>query len=448
LFEKTFSGSVYLVKPVAKNAILHVVGNAAHLRSVDDERRRLIAENERYQEELEVRIAERTGELSKALVELQEFQAEIIRHERLNALSQLAAGICHDFNNVLMPILGLTGELVEHPEILEDREETLSLLKVILSASEDARSIVQRMREFYRPRDGMEMELVTVDALLHDVVELTRPRWEAQAQSEGRIIQVMCEAAQVREIVGNASQLREALTNLVLNASDAMSTGGTIRISATQEGATINLNVTDTGGGMPEAVCKRCLEPFFSTKGEHGTGLGLAMVHGIVKRHNGTVEIESELSKGTTVRIRLPLAEVAVTRSTADQTEAAAGGLLSVLVVDDEEWSRSLIARYLQDAGHGVELAENGTSGLKIASGKAFDMVITDRAMPDMSGDQLAMALKKRFPELPVLLLTGSILRPGEHTPAEVDAVLEKPVTQRELIEVVNRLAIAAGRKV
>ena len=192
---------------------------------------------------------------------------------------------------------------------------------------------------------------------------------------------------------------------------------------------------------MPEAIRKRCLEPFFTTKGERGTGMGLAMVHGIVNRHGGKLEIESETGKGTTVRIRLPLP------SRSDGEPRAEGpkqegrqATLRVLVIDDEEWSRALLAKYLREAGHSVELAEDGATGVAKAADTPFDLVITDRAMPGMSGEQVAVALKKQSPRVPVLLLTGDIMSTEESVANEVDEVLEKPITQRELAEVVSRL--------
>ena len=431
----------YLSKPVGKNAILRSVGNAAKVKAVDDERRRLEKENHHYQENLERLVEARTGELQQAVEDLKNAQNELIRHERLNALAQLAAGICHDFNNVLMPIRGLADFLVSHPETLDDREETMKLLRSIHSATDDAKEIVRRMREFYRPREALEMETLDIAELLNAVVELTRPKWETQAQSKGRSFRVLCDPTDVPEVTGNASQLREALTNLILNAVDAMPRGGTISLSTGHSDQGVTISVTDSGEGMPEAIRKRCLEPFFTTKGERGTGMGLAMVHGIVNRHGGKLEIESEMGKGTTVRIRLPLpsrraGEPRVEGPKQEDRQAT----LRVLVIDDEEWSRALLAKYLGEAGHSVELAEDGAAGVAKAADTPFDLVITDRAMPGMSGDQVAVALKKQSPRVPVLLLTGDIMNTAEITASEVDEVLEKPITQRELAEMVSRL--------
>ncbi|NQU39592.1 MAG: response regulator [Lentisphaerae bacterium] len=436
----------YLSKPIGKNAILRAVGNAAKVKALDDERRRLEGENRTYQENLEQLVDARTEELRRAMEELKNAQGELIRHERLNALAQLAAGICHDFNNVLMPIRGLSDYLVTHPETLDDKAEALRLLHMIHSATDDAKEIVKRMREFYRPRDVLDTGSVDLNELCLSVVELTRPRWETQARSQGRRIEVRCDARSAPEITGNASQLREALMNLVLNAVDAMPRGGTLSLTAEATSQSVRLSISDTGDGMEDEVCKRCLEPFFSTKGEHGTGMGMAMVHGIVSRHGGTLEIESVVSKGTTIRILLPLASPPPLPALPDApVPEGEQKPLSILVIDDEEWSRVLLDRYLKEAGHAVEWVPDGAAGVAKASGNHFDLVIMDGAMPGMNGEQAAVALKKQSPACPVLLLTGDLMSTETSVASEVDGVLAKPITQRELLEMVRRLTVGGA---
>lgn len=435
----------YLTKPIGKAAILRAVSNAARVKFLDDERRRLEAENRRYQEGLEKLVAERTGELEQAMSELKEAQGELVRHERLNALAQLAAGICHDFNNVLMPILGLADHLVSYPDILDDKEETAAILSNIMSAAEDAKEIVRRMREFYKPADELYAETLDLARLLSSTVELSRPRWEIQAQNEGRTIAVACNVGNVSTITGNAPQLREAFMNLMLNAADAMPEGGTIELTAQRENDAVIIRLSDTGTGMPVDIRRRCFEPFFSTKGEEGTGMGLAMVHGIISRHGGTIAIQSRIGQGTTFVIRLPLNAPVRTQPEGEVSKTlGATGPLRILVIDDEAWSRKLLAKYLRDEGDSVELAESGTEGLEKADLATFDLVITDRAMPEMRGDQVAIEMKAKLPNLPILLLTGDILRKGETINDAIDMILEKPVTQHEVVDAVHRL-VAMG---
>ena len=205
------------------------------------------------------------------------------------------------------------------------------------------------------------------------------------------------------------------------------------------------IRLSDTGTGMPVDIRRRCFEPFFSTKGEEGTGMGLAMVHGIISRHGGTIAIQSRIGQGTTFVIRLPLNAPVRTQPEGEVSKTlGATGPLRILVIDDEAWSRKLLAKYLRDEGDSVELAESGTEGLEKADLATFDLVITDRAMPEMRGDQVAIEMKAKLPNLPILLLTGDILRKGETINDAIDMILEKPVTQHEVVDAVHRL-VAMG---
>jgi len=227
---------------------------------------------------------------------------------------------------------------------------------------------------------------------------------------------------------------------------DAMPKGGTITLSTQEDidGATVS--IADTGMGMTPEERERCLEPFFTTKGEHGTGLGLAVVYGIVQRHRGTIEITSEKGVGTTFAIRFP--------ATAEAEEAAKPEIerldrtLRVLVVDDQEIICELIAEYLHTDGHSTACAFRGDEALEIFRKGTFDLVITDQAMPAMNGAQLAVAVKQHSPETPVILLTGfgdEMLAVGGHPPG-VDMVVGKPISHADLRQAVFQ-AFTAGKK-
>jgi CheY-like chemotaxis protein len=213
---------------------------------------------------------------------------------------------------------------------------------------------------------------------------------------------------------------------------DALPQGGTITLRTHSDSARVTLEVADTGMGMTEEVRRRCLEPFFTTKGDHGTGLGLSMVYGILQRHAGTIDIQSEVGKGTTFTIGLPH-HTGPLPSQADHVEPSVNPArsLRVLVVDDEPMVRKIIGEYLNVEGHAVEIATNGREGLERFQEAEFDVVLLDRAMPGMSGDQVAAAIKQLRPEMPVILLTGfgSMMQAAGETPPGIDLVLGKPVT-------------------
>ncbi|MEQ1859762.1 MAG: ATP-binding protein [Chthoniobacteraceae bacterium] len=384
------------------------------------------------------------AELEKALDDLKQTQQQIIQQERLRALGQMASGIAHDFNNALVPILGFAELLQLNSAILDDRPTALKYLEIIQTAAQDASSVVARLREFYRSRDHHEkFSAIDLTRLIEQAVSLTRPRWKDQAQAGGATIEVRTELAPIPAIAGDESALREVLTNLVFNAVDAMPGGGTITLRTHQLGGSAVIEVADTGTGMSDEVRQRCLEPFFSTKGDRGTGLGLSMVFGIIQRHSGMIDIRSEPGRGTTFVITLPFAQSSVTTH-AGPEPAEAMRSLRVLVVEDEPQVRELLAASLGADGHRVELAAHGIDGLKRFLDGTFDLVLTDKAMPGMSGDQLASAIKQIAPKMPIILLTGfgQFLNPEDYP--DVNVVAPKPISIPALREAIATALRAA----
>ncbi len=390
-------------------------------------------------EELEMRVAERTAELREA-------QAQIVQQERLRALGEMAAGIAHDFNNQLTAVLGFTELLLEHPENLADKERVARALQTINTAARDAAEVVRRLGEFYRPLEDAEtFALVNLRHLVEQVVSFTQPKWQQQAQSRGVDVKFETDLREVPLVSGNEAELREVLTNLIFNAVDALQSSGEITVRTYAIGVDVVLSVKDTGTGMTEEVRQRCLEPFFSTsclepffstKGEGGAGLGLSLAYGIIQRHRGTIRIESEVGKGTTVILQLPV-QVGQQREAPGTEVMAKSRALHVLAVDDEPLSLQVVAGYLAADGHTVETATNGQEALKVFQAGGFDVVITDRAMPVMNGDQLAAMIKETTPDTPVILLTGfgDMILARDESVGNVAVVVGKPVTLAALRE-------------
>lgn len=385
--------------------------------------------------------------LSDALTQLKRMQQQIIQHQRLSALGQMASGIAHDFNNALMPILGFSEALLTAPEILDDREEAISMLKDIHAAAKDATQAVRRLRDFYRPPDGDKYVSVNLNKLVETAIELTRPKWREEMAAQGFAIEVTKELSKVPSVNGNESQLREAFTNVILNSVDAMPEGGTITVRSRADRKWVTVEVADTGMGMNEEVRYRCFEPFFSTKGVHGMGMGLALVYGIIRQHGGTVEVQSEPDKGTSVMFRLPQQAAAPEEKAVEMAPLEALPPLHVLVIDDDPWSCEFVRRFLTAEKHSVEIAGTGKDGLEKFQKGTFDLVFTDRAMQDMSGDQVAAAIKETGRETPIILLTGfgDIMKEIGELPPGVDIILSKPVTEQELREAVVKV-VAHGQ--
>jgi PAS domain S-box-containing protein len=388
-------------------------------------------------------LRETNAQLARALEELQRAQAQLVQQERLRALGAMASGIAHDFNNVLAPLLGYSELLLYRPDLWQDLDRVTEFLELIHTSAQDAASIVSRLREFYREREASQpLQPIAADALLAQVVALTQPRWRDQALAEGREITVLTDVQPTPPVLIDEHDLREALINLVFNAVDALPTGGTITLRARGANGSVVLEVSDTGIGMTEEVRRRCIEPFFTTKSERGTGLGLAMVYGVVQRHGGRLEIESAPGQGTTVRIHLPAVQP-TTPTPATAAPPPAQRSLRVLVVDDEPGVRAVLTEYLTGDGHHVTPAANGDEGLALFQAGTFDLVITDLAMPGLTGDRLAAAIKAFSPHTPVVLSTGfgSSLAPSQGRPLAVDAVLPKPATLDALRQVIAAVA-------
>jgi len=380
--------------------------------------------------------------LSETLAELEATQQQVIQQERLRALGQMASGVAHDFNNALTPILGYTELLFRTPQTLDDKEKTMSYLKMMNTTAKDASSVVMRLREFYREREEDEIFVpVNFNRLVKQTIELTATRWKDQAQSNGITISLRTALQRVPLINGNESELRNMLTNLIFNAVDAMPKSGTITIRTSLDNDFVVLEVSDTGTGMTAEVKQRCFEPFFSTKEEGGTGLGLSMVHGIIRRHEGMIKIDSEPGEGTTVIIRLP---IRIEEQAEDEGQEAGviTRSLNILLVDDKPEVRDVITRYLRVDGHRVETAKNGREGLEAFYKGRFDLVITDRAMPDINGIELATLIKEIAPNKPIIMLTGfgDMMRVTGDIPASIDYLLNKPVMLNDFREALAKV--------
>jgi signal transduction histidine kinase/ActR/RegA family two-component response regulator len=397
------------------------------------------------------------SELERAYNELRQTQQTAMQQERLKALGQMASGIAHDVNNALSPIVGFADLMLQDEQNLTGDGQ--KYLKHIRTAGEDIAHIIERLREFYRRRDDHEsLQELNFSALVEQVVDMTRPRWRDIPQSRGATIELHLDLApDVPGLVGIESEMREALTNLVLNAADALPHGGkiavrtrTVRREATPNHQThstyVVAEVSDTGVGMNAETRKRCLEPFFSTKGKHGTGLGLSMVYGVMQRHEGSIEIESEPGQGTTVRLIFPVRKLVPTDAAA-KANGTKPKPLQILYIDDEPLLRELLKEMLERDGHAVQVSDDGHSGIETfrharKRGRPFDVVITDLGMPYLDGRQVAKVLKQESPVTPVIMLTGwgAIMKEDNALPDQVDGVLSKPPRSKELRETLCRL--------
>jgi PAS domain S-box-containing protein len=406
-----------------------------------------------------VALAAQQAELNEALrnayEDLRQSQQAVLQKARLSALGQMASGIAHDINNAISPAALYAETLLEREPGLSDK--TRNHLEIIARAIDDVAATVARMREFYRERQHQATLLpIELNPLVHQVIDLTHARWSDMPQQRGTSIELKLELAPALPLVmGIESEVREALINLIFNAVDAMPAGGalTVRTRADSLAKTVDLEVRDTGIGMDTETRQRCLEPFFTTKGERGTGLGLAMVYGVAQRHDAEIDIESAPGQGTTIRLRFQ-AQLADIAALPDIRPTTSVRHLRILVVDDDPMLIQSLHDTLKADGHDVVTAEGGKAGIAEfgaagASGSRFDVVITDLGMPNVDGRQVAAAIKKASPATPVILLTGwgqRLAADGSEMPDHVDKVLSKPPKLRELRLALAQLLPASGQ--
>ncbi len=383
---------------------------------------------------LEEQVRERTARLEELLAELRSTQEHVVKQERLSALGMMAGGIAHDFNNALTMVLGY-GELLLPYMLQSGPEREIAYLRHMIDAAQDATHVVSRLREFYRPATCNDVRVpVDLNEIVGQAVSLTSPKWKGKSRADGVQIEVLTNLQATESIAGNASELREVLTNLIFNAVDAMPHGGKIVVSTAMDGNQATVAVCDSGTGMSEEDRARCLEPFFTTKGERGTGLGLSVVYGIIQRHGGLIEIASEIGRGTTFTISLPVATTEA-HSYVAPAEAGIARALRILVADDQEVICELIAEYLRADGHAVEIACDGNDALQKFDAAKFDMIVTDQSMPGMSGEQLARAINETTPGTPVILLTGfgDEMQARGTLPEGISLIVGKPVSAADL---------------
>ena len=375
-----------------------------------------------------------TGEV---LREPASWAAEQTRRRRMEMLGRMSMGVAHDFNNLLTTVLGHAELLRSDLARLGAGDYPYSHLQSLERAAQDGAALVRKIQQYIRNEAQEHREPVSLHGIAKEVMTLTRPYWHNEPRRRGIAIQVVEDLESVPLIQGAPAELREVLVNLVLNAVQAMPAGGTLTFRTTRQTPySVAVEIGDTGVGMNEAVKRRIFEPLYTTKGAGGSGMGLTMSQGIVHEHNGRIELESEPGRGTLFRLVFPLSKssnnVPDLASPPDVAEASAEAL-RILVVDDELMVRTVTSKLLQLRNHSVDEVDGAPAALTLLAESAdYDIVVTDLSMPDMNGLELAAEIRRLYPTLPVLLLTGDT--DVEDADGFVAGIVKKPFQLDALI--------------
>ncbi|MBK8010986.1 MAG: response regulator [Deltaproteobacteria bacterium] len=395
-------------------------------------------------------------DLERAYRDLRDFKDRLVRSEKLQSLGEMAAGVAHDFNNVLSAILGRAQML----KVLLKDEETLKSLRVIERAALDGAGTVRRIQEFAKEKSEGEFTRIRLNSLVRDAVDLTITR----VRDLGIDVETQVELGDAGTVLGNSTELREVLTNLIHNAVDAMPHGGLLVIrSGKTEALEPWFEVQDTGVGMTEETQKKIFDPFFTTKGVHGTGLGLSVSYGIIQRHQGEFVVHSEKGRGTRIRVvfRAEDPVLSMIPEPDDREAAGRGGAASatitgpyaipakntskgssakILVIDDDDAVRDVLADMLRSGDHVVEAVSSGEKGVERLQTEEFDIVFTDLGMPGMNGWEVAQAVKRLWPQTPVGLITGWGAALDETPMKErgVDLIVAKPFRYNQVLTLVT----------
>ncbi|MET0648671.1 MAG: response regulator [Pyrinomonadaceae bacterium] len=383
-------------------------------------------------------------ELSRYVEEQERIRVQFTQVEKLSAVGSLASGVAHDFNNCLAVIRGRAELMLKHAPDPQVRRG----LELIVQSAHDGAQTVKRIQDFARQRQARDFESVSVDKLLSDVSEITRPRWKGKAEAAGIHIDFAVSNRSGAHVLGDASELRDVLVNMIFNAVDAMPGGGRLALAAELRDEKVIVTVEDTGGGMSPEVRSRVFDPFFTTKGVEGMGLGLSVSYGVIRRHNGTIRVESEVGRGSTFRVILPPVSYVGSSVGAGEEEGAHAaphrkyGMAKILVVDDEAPVRELLCDILEDQGVEVTLAANGAEALARFESGRFDAVLTDIGMPGMNGWELLRLISERDQQVPLAVITGwgELVSTHEEKAARIEWVLTKPFAMSQICEIAQEI--------
>jgi PAS domain S-box-containing protein len=378
------------------------------------------------------------------VTEQNKLRYQLVHSEKQRALGVMSSGVAHNFNNILTGILGHAQLLQMRIPLKEDFQYVHNSLKTIENATLEGAAVIKRMQKFSYTNGNEAFKPVNLNEVVETSLSLSEPKWKHEPEAKGIKVAIHKQLGDIPSVQAEASQLNEVLVNLIFNAVEAMPNGGEISIkTGIEEDNSLYLSVADDGVGMSQEVKEKIFDPFFTTKGVKGVGLGMSVVHGILKSHRAQIDIHTAPGKGTEFIIRFPLSKKIEEQSQVKRATTRKITPASILFIEDEKNIRELFANIAETAGYRVILASSGAEGLEILqkSPKEFDVLFTDLGMPNMNGWQVVKRAKQIAPYLPVILGTGwdAEITHSQREHSEVDFVVSKPYKINELLDAINK---------
>ena len=381
--------------------------------------------------------------LENAYEELSATQERLILAEKLKALGEMAGGVAHDFNNILATVLGRVQLLLkktDDPKLKND-------LQVVEESALQGRRTVRRLQDFTQVSSKSRHTNISLNDVVTETIENTRPYWKSTALKNGITINLNQDLRSIPRIEGSFNELKEAISNVILNSVDALRDGGNILIETGEDDDKIYLRITDDGVGMDEETKNKMFFPFFSTKDEKGCGMGLAVVYGILFRHQAEISVESSPENGTELLFKFPRAKESDSIA-AQQSFKKKIPRLKVLLVDDDSSLLDVVDDMLDYLGHECHKADGGKIALDILAKESFDLVVTDLGMPEVGGWDVAQYCRDNHPGVPVILISGwGAQIDNEEAMDKVDAVLPKPFQLGEFEETIQTVFYKTRQK-
>ncbi len=375
------------------------------------------------------------GELKRKYEEEKEIQEKLVESEKLRVLGLMTSGIAHDFNNMLAIISGN----IELIEIEEDKDKILQRVQIIKKTAKDSSRTIKRLQKYARTKnDKLQLRGVELNDLVREAKEISVPMWRDGPQAKGLSVEIIENLTEDESIIlGDETDLREAVINMIFNSVDAMPQGGKIHIATYAKDETVYLELSDNGTGMTVETKNRIFDPFFTTKGMDHSGLGMSMLYGTIKRHNGSIDIKSAPGEGTTLTIVLPKGKEKTEKRDGARDPVVEIKGANILIIDDEPEIGTLLSEILSKQGHQTSVFYSGKKGLEAFKDGGYEVVITDLGMPDISGWEVINTARQIEPDVVTGVITGWDISEEEARQKGVDFLITKPFESNQIVQTV-----------